>query len=76
MYGFVFFQERFDRIAEELRQLGERVEDLKNAAIQAKDANDINSFQAITSQLEMIQLRQARLLQEQHHEFRLFNRPG
>ena len=64
---FVYiFQEH--RINEELRQLSDRTEELKSAATQARDANDINALHAIGQQLELIQNRQARLLQEQHHE--------
>ena len=47
------------------------MEELKGAATQARDANDLNALQAIGQQLELIQNRQARLLQEQHHERQL-----
>jgi hypothetical protein len=41
---------------------------MKSAAGQARDANDVPALHAIGQQLEMMQSRQARLLQEQHHE--------
>jgi len=61
-------KERYDRINEELRQLNDRMEELKSAATKARDSNDINALHAIGQQLELIQAHQARLLQEQHQE--------
>lgn len=63
----LIFQERFERISDELRQLGDRMEELKNAATQARDANDVNALHAIGQQMEMIKLRENRLLQEHQH---------
>ena len=57
-----------ERISEELRQLDVRMEQLRNDAGHARDANDVNTLHAIGQQVEMIQARQNRLLQEQHHE--------
>ena len=63
-----YFQERYERIHEELRHLSDRMEELKTAATHARDANDLNALQNIGQQIEMIQNRQALLLREQHQE--------
>jgi len=68
-------KERYERIGEELRQLGDRMEELKQAAGQARDVNDGHRLHAIGQQLEIIQLRQNQLLQEQHHEQQRHLRP-
>ena len=46
------------------------MEELKNAAGQARELNDTHRLHAIGHQLEIIQLRQNQLLQEQHLEQR------
>ena len=51
------------------------MEELKQAAGQARDANDGHRLHAIGQQLEIIQLRQNQLLQEQHHEQQRHLRP-
>jgi hypothetical protein len=68
-------KERYERIGEELRQLGDRMEELKQAAGQARDVNDGHRLHAIGQQLEIIQLRQNQLLQEQQHEQQRHLRP-
>ena len=65
---FIYFQERYERIHEELRHLSDRMEELKTAATHARDANDLNALHNIGQQIEMIQNRQALLLREQHQE--------
>ena len=42
------------------------MEGLKNAAQQAREANDVNTFQAIGQEMDIVQFRQAKLLQEHH----------
>ena len=64
----IYFQERYERIHEELRHLSDRMEELKTAATHARDANDLNALHNIGQQIEMIQNRQALLLREQHQE--------
>ena len=46
------------------------MEELRNAASQAREANDVASLQAFGQQLEILQTTKGRLLLEQQHQER------
>ena len=58
-------QERLEQIADELRTLGERTEELVLAAQQVRDMNDYPTLHTLQQQLEMLQGKQTQLLLEQ-----------
>ncbi|PSN41067.1 hypothetical protein C0J52_18319 [Blattella germanica] len=58
-------QERLEQIADELRSLGERTEELVLAAQQVRDMNDYPALHTLQQQLELLQGKQTQLLLEQ-----------
>ncbi|XP_069688585.1 NGFI-A-binding protein homolog isoform X1 [Periplaneta americana] len=58
-------QERLEQIADELRTLGERTEELVLAAQQVRDLNDYQALHTLQQQLELLQGKQTQLLMEQ-----------
>ncbi|XP_021920374.1 NGFI-A-binding protein homolog isoform X5 [Zootermopsis nevadensis] len=58
-------QERLEQIADELRSLGERMEELVSAAQQVRDLNDYPALHTLQQQLELLQGKQTQLLVEQ-----------
>ncbi|XP_023724637.1 NGFI-A-binding protein homolog isoform X2 [Cryptotermes secundus] len=58
-------QERLEQIADELRTLGERTEELVLAAQQVRDVNDYPALHTLQQQLELLQGKQTQLLMEQ-----------
>ena len=46
------------------------MEELRNAAAQARDANDVPSLQAFGQQLEILQSTKSRIMLEQQHQER------
>jgi len=62
---FILKQERLEQIADELRSLGERTEELVLAAQQVRDLNDYSALHTLQQQLELLQSKQAQLLMEQ-----------
>lgn len=61
----VLYQERLEQIADELRSLGERMEELVSAAQQVRDLNDYPALHTLQQQLELLQGKQTQLLVEQ-----------
>ncbi|EEB19327.1 conserved hypothetical protein [Pediculus humanus corporis] len=58
-------QDRLDQIAEELRILGSKTEELVQAAQEIRQKNDVSSAQTLQQQMEMVQNKQTQLLLEQ-----------
>lgn len=58
-------QDRLEAIAEELRSLGERTEELVTAAQQVRENNDVSSIHSLQHQMEIVQNKQTQLLLEQ-----------
>ena len=44
------------------------MDELRNAAAQAREANDLGSLQAFGQQLEILQSTKSRIMIEQHHD--------
>lgn len=62
-FNFFFFQERLEQIADELRSVSEKTEDLLGSAVQTyKEQADLPALQF---QMESLQGRQTQLLLEQ-----------
>ncbi|XP_066992843.2 NGFI-A-binding protein homolog [Anabrus simplex] len=58
-------QERLEQIAEELRSLGERTEELVVAAQRVREINDYPTLHTLQQQIELIQSKQSQLVMEQ-----------
>ncbi|KAL0270057.1 UNVERIFIED_CONTAM: hypothetical protein PYX00_007591 [Menopon gallinae] len=58
-------QERLEQIAEELRILGDKTEELVQAAQQVRQTNDLSAIQNLQQEMETVQNKQTQLLLEQ-----------
>lgn len=65
IFFFFFFQSRLEQIADELRSLGEKTENLVKASQQVRQTNDLSSVQNLQQEMEVVQSKQTQLLIEQ-----------